>query len=476
MVQLSKKNIICKFPEIMDTVGDLSIICTDKTGTLTTNLMTVVAVADYNDICEKKNKEIEEIRKDLNRYKHLISIGMFCNNAEINTLDSKCIGDPTEGALLHLGEKTELSIEKTRNKYKRVFEQPFDSNRKMMTTVYQTKKGYTSFTKGAAESILNFCDHIQTNNGIRKITDKDKKIIIDYLENMSSQALRVLGLASTNFTKIPNKNSNYEYSMTFKGLVGMIDPPKKNASKTINILKNAGISVAMITGDHPITALAIARNIGITNKDDSNILTNTEIDAISDKQLEAIIPNTHVFARISPENKLRIVKAFKKDNIVAMIGDGTNDAPSLKEADAGIAMAGIGTDVAKDAASILLLDDKFETLSTVINEGRKISRNIKNVVSFILSTNIATWLLVLLTTYIFSINVLNISQRLLLDLATDMLPCIYIGLNGNNLDLMKKRNKKNNDHTSFFNKSLVYITIVNTLFILISILTVFFIL
>ncbi|MDR2568160.1 MAG: HAD-IC family P-type ATPase, partial [Mycoplasmataceae bacterium] len=263
VAKLAKKHALCKQLAIVEAIGNATVICSDKTGTLTLNKMTVTDICDYDDIISKKNKNPLEVKENFARYKHLISIGMFCNNAEINESENTSIGDPTEAALLYLGSKTDLDVSKTRNKYKRVFEQPFDSDRKLMTTVYKTKAGYTSFTKGAAESIVNLCTEIQTRDGVRLMTDEDRKVIKAYLDLLSSNALRVLGMSSRNFTDEPQKDSNYENNMIFKGLVGMIDPPRPEVFDAVKVCHEAGVKVAMITGDHQITALAIAKNLGI---------------------------------------------------------------------------------------------------------------------------------------------------------------------------------------------------------------------
>ncbi|MDR0340873.1 MAG: cation-translocating P-type ATPase [Mycoplasmataceae bacterium] len=465
---MAKKNALCKSLTIVETIGNATVICSDKTGTLTMNKMSVVSVNDYEDIFNSTPKKIEEVKNDFKRYKHLVSICMFCNNADINFANNNSeIGDPTEIALLYLGKETDLDVTKTRDKYKRVFEQPFDSDRKRMTTVYKTKNGYTSFTKGAAESMLDLCDKIQTKDGIRPITFEDKELIKTYLEKLSANALRVLGLASRNFIEEPIKDANYETGMTFKGLVGMIDPPRKEVYDAVATCHKAGVNIAMITGDHQITALAIAKELGIVNAEDNKTLTGVEIDSMSDEQLKKIVNSCHVYARVSPDNKLRIVKAFKANNEIAgMTGDGTNDAPALKVADIGIAMGKSGTDVAKGAANILLLDDNFSTIKSAINDGRKITRNIKNVISFIMSTNLATALFILLFTYIFAMDPLIVTQRLLLDLVTDTLPCIFIGLNSNDFGLMLQAPNRSN---KLFDKQMIKDIIYNTLFIFISV-------
>jgi Ca2+-transporting ATPase len=466
--EMAKKNALCKSLTIVETIGNANVICSDKTGTLTLNKMTVTELGDFDDIISKKTKNVEQAKEDLPRYKHLISICMFCNNADIDFENNNSeVGDPTEIALLYLGQKTELDISRTRDKYKRIFEQPFDSDRKRMTTVYKTKYSYTSFTKGAAESILELCDRIQTKDGVREITTQDKIIIKEFLNLLSQKALRVLGLASKNFVDEPKKGDNYETSMIFEGFVGMIDPPRKEVYDAISTCHEAGVKVAMITGDHQITALAIAKELGIVNQNDNMTLTGIEIDSMSDEQLRNVVKKCCVFARVSPDNKLRIVRAFKANNeITAMTGDGTNDAPALKAADIGIAMGKGGTDVAKGAADILLLDDNFSTIKSAINDGRKITRNIKNVISFIMATNLATALFIFVFTYVFAIDPMIVTQRLLLDLVTDTLPCICIGLNTNNFGLMNKVPKKGE---KLFDKAMIIEIILNTLFIFISV-------
>jgi Ca2+-transporting ATPase len=330
-----------------------------------------------------------------------------------------------------------------------------------MTTVYATKNGFVSFTKGAAEVMLDLCNKIQTSDGVRDITEKDKEKIKKQLIKLSSQALRVLGMASKELDKKPAKDENCETDMTFKGIIGMIDPPRPEVFDAIKTCHEADVRVAMITGDHPITALAIAHELGIVQQDDSKIITGVEIDAMTEDQLKIAVKDCSVYARVSPDNKLRIVQAFKKnDMITGMTGDGTNDAPALKAADIGIAMGISGTDVAKGAASILLLDDNFTTIKSAITDGRKITRNIKNVISFILATNLATAAFIFLFTYCYGFNPITITQRLLLDLVTDTLPCIFIGLNPNIFGIMKGRNK---DNDKLLDKHLLIDVLINTI-------------
>jgi Ca2+-transporting ATPase len=403
-----------------------------------------------------------------------VAIGMFCNNAIVEP-DSpgNYIGDPTEAALIVLGDKTELDISKTRDKYNRIYEQPFDSTRKLMTTVYQTKKGYVAYTKGAAEMMLDLCSSIETKDGIRDINENDKEMIRKYLNKLSANALRVLGLASREIDHEPKKGENLENDLVFKGLVGMIDPPRPEVYEAVRVCHQADVKVAMITGDHQITALAIAHELDIVPKDNNITLVGTQIDSMTDQQLEVAVKDCCVFARVSPENKLRIVKTFKKlGKITAMTGDGTNDAPALKEADIGIAMGITGTDVAKGAASVLLLDDNFATIKTAINDGRVITRNIKNVINFILSTNFGTALFIVLFTYIFGFNAITITQRLLLDLVTDTLPCIFIGLNLNDKGIMNGRNKSSE---KLLDKKLLIDVLINTLSIFVTQCMIFFI-
>jgi Ca2+-transporting ATPase len=253
----------------------------------------------------------------------------------------------------------------------------------------------------------------------------------------------------------------------------MIDPPRPEVFDAIKICHEAQVRVAMITGDHQITALAIAHDIGIVPMDDNTTLSGTQIDAMSDDQLQIAVANCSVYARVSPENKLRIVKAYKKlDMITAMTGDGTNDAPALKEADIGIAMGIAGTDVAKGAASVLLLNDNFATIRTAINDGRVITRNIKNVINFILSTNFGTALFIVLFTYIFGFNAITITQRLLLDLVTDTLPCIFIGLNINDFGIMKGKNRNSE---KLIDKGMVIDVLINTLSIFVTQCLIFFV-
>ncbi len=426
--------IVRKLPSV-ETLGAVSVVCSDKTGTLTQNKMTVVKAY----VNEQLVDEIDITKPEC----EFLAIGLsLCSNASV---DEGLYGDPTEIALVEYANKFNQHKKDLEITYPRVDEYPFDSVRKMMSTKHNHNGVNTIFTKGAIDSILRCATKISVNGRIRPLTPKDKENIMAASDAMAVDALRVLGLA------YKESNDLTEEDLVFVGLVGMIDPARPEAANAVSIFNKAGITTIMITGDHKTTALAIAKTLGIAH-DPSQTMSGDEIDKLSPEQLQEAVKTVRVFARVSPENKVAIVKAIKANgNIAAMTGDGVNDAPSLKSADIGIAMGITGTDVAKGAADMVLTDDNFASIEKAVEEGRGIFANIKKTVLFLLSSNIAEVLTMFaiailslftsdygLATPLLAIHVLWVN------LITDSLPAVALGADDKEAGIMndKPRNPK----------------------------------
>ena len=435
--------IVRKLPSV-ETLGAVSVVCSDKTGTLTQNKMTVVRAYLNEQLVGG-----DEIFTD--NYKFL-SMGLsLCSNASV---DEGLYGDPTEIALVEYANKLNQHKADLEKVAPRVDEYPFDSVRKMMSTQHEYNGKKIIFTKGAIDSILKVATKIEINGVVREITAKDKENIMAASDAMAVEALRVLGLAYAYSEELKEEN------LVFVGLVGMIDPPRPECKNAVDIFKNAGITTIMITGDHKTTALAIAKKLGITDEN-GEALSGEEIDALSPEELQEKVKTVHVFARVSPENKVQIVTAVRANgNIAAMTGDGVNDAPSLKTADIGIAMGITGTDVAKGAADMVLTDDNFASIEKAVEEGRGIYTNIKKTVLFLLSTNIAEVLAMfvvviasLFLDYNFPTPLIAI-HILWVNLITDSLPAVALGADEKESGIMddKPRNPKESlfSHGGYF--------------------------
>lgn len=419
--RMIKENaIIRKLPSV-ETLGSVNIICSDKTGTLTINKMTVKKYYVNGQIYNLKSIDIK------NKETKLLTYGMIlCNDA--TSKDGVQTGDPTEVALIDVGNKINIFKDDLNKEFKRVNEIPFDSDRKLMTTVNSYENKYYVFTKGAIDSILKISNKILINGEIKDFTHKEKSETLNASNLMSDDALRVLALA---YKPIDNEHvpiDELENDLIFVGLMGMIDPPREEVKGSIELSKKAGIRTIMITGDHKNTAVAIAKELGIV-EDISLAMSGSEIDSYSEEEFTKIVNNFKVFARVSPEHKVKIVKAFKSyGNIVSMTGDGVNDAPSLKAADIGIAMGITGTDVAKGAADMVLTDDNFTTIVKAVEEGRNIFNNIKKSIIFLLSCNLGE-----IVTLFFAI-LLNWPAPLLpihilwVNLITDSFPALSLGV------------------------------------------------
>lgn len=423
--RMVKKNAIIRRLPTVETLGSASVICSDKTGTLTQNLMTLKKA--YVD-GEYEPEEISNFNSE--KVKNLLLLGTLCSDGSIIIDNNKeeHIGDPTETSIISAAYKNGITKEELNNKFKRMGEIPFDSNRKLMTTINNINSKNVVIVKGAFDVLAKRC----TEGDI----EKAKKIN----DAMSSDALRVLGVAVKEIDSIPEKLDAEEIENGLKliGLVGMIDPPRPEVKESVRICKKAGIKPVMITGDHIVTACAIAKELGILSEGDKAI-TGAELDKMSDEDLTEEVKNISVYARVSPENKIRIVRAWQKNGkIVSMTGDGVNDAPALKAADIGCAMGITGTDVAKGAADMTLTDDNFATIIDSIREGRGIYSNIRKVVGFLLGTNTGEIITVFLAMLLWRETPLLSMQLLWINLVTDSLPAISLGMEAVEDDVMDK--------------------------------------
>ncbi len=439
--RMAKRNaLILRLPAV-ETLGSATVICCDKTGTLTQNRMTVSQLALIGD-CERGTAmPLEEAKKN-DVYREIVLAGALCNDAAFDP-DSpgNILGDPTEGALLFLADAFGMDQEKLEEQYPREFEQVFDSVRKRMTTVQCIDGSVVAYAKGAVETMLPICTQISTPDGLRAITDKDRRAIIGLADRLAGDALRVLGFAKRILKEIPDDDeADVEHEMTFIGMAAMFDPPRKEVAAAVKTCMEAGIRTVMITGDNRITAMAIARQLGIWQEGDV-AMTGEELDSLSSKELEKSISRRNsVFARVSPRDKLRIVRALKKNGeITAMTGDGVNDAPALKASDIGAAMGKTGTDVAKDAADMVLLDDNFTTIVHAVEEGRRVYRTIQKVIQFLLAGNVGE-IITLLVATILNWNAPVLAIHILwVNLVTDTLPALALGVDPAAPDIMKQQ-------------------------------------
>lgn len=419
--RMTKKNALVKKLPAVETLGNASVICTDKTGTLTENKMTVTKLLCFDEIINGKQEIPEHIPEDI------LNCMVLCNHATYE--DGKTTGDPTEGALLEFAHKHQYHIEKIKKEMPILHEQPFDSIRKRMTVVVKKDGQYVCYTKGAVEELLDLCTHILKNGKEEPITYQDKDQIIKTCEELSNEALRLLGYAKRTMNELPEaEDEDVEMHLTFMGMSGMIDPPKEEVKKAIDTCHKAGIRVIMITGDHKLTATAIAKNLGIY-QDGDYVVTGEELHQMNDEELATKMNRIRVFARVTPEDKLRIVKALQKNKeVVAMTGDGVNDSPALKAADIGVAMGIQGTDVAKQAADMILLDDNFTTIEHAIREGRRVYFNIQKVIQFLLAGNISEVLIIFLAMIMNLETPILAIHILFVNLITDTLPALALGV------------------------------------------------
>jgi Ca2+-transporting ATPase len=445
VTRMSKINAIVKRLPAVETLGAVNIICSDKTGTLTQNKMTVVKFYTQGNL-----KDVPTVGTGLyaeKDEKELIKSFVLCSDATYE--NGQSTGDPTEVALVVLGDRYNLSRRTLHAEHKRVGEKPFDSDRKLMSTLNEVESGYRVNTKGAIDNILKMSVNALVDGKVVPLTQEMKANYLKIAEELSDDALRVLGAAYKDTDSIID-SEEMEKDLTVLGIVGMIDPPRLEVKDSITKAKGAGITPVMITGDHKNTAVAIAKELGIATSIEQSI-TGSEIDELSDEEFSRRINDYRVFARVSPEHKVKIVKAYKaKGNIVSMTGDGVNDAPSLKNADIGVAMGITGTDVSKGASDIILTDDNFTTIVHAIEEGRNIYSNIKKSVIFLLSCNLGEVVAIFASILFFWPVPLLPTQILWINLITDTLPAIALGIDPGDRDVMKRRPRDPKE--SFFAK------------------------
>lgn len=458
--KMAKEKSIVRKLSAVEALGSTEIICSDKTGTLTQNKMTlrkiyidgeIVDVEEVNSFEELKVKDKNINERDL---KTLNYISVLCNDTRFGEDGGNKItlGDPTETCLVDFAKKINIDKEELDKQYKRVDELPFDSTRKMMTTVNDFEDKFLVLTKGAVESILQNSTKILINGEVKELTKEIKKNILDKNLQMARSALRVLACAYKEIKK-EDKIENIDKSETnliFVGLVGMIDPPRKEAKRAVEKCFTAGMIPIMITGDNIDTATAIAKELGILKEKDRAV-TGIEVDKMSDEELYKQVKDIRVYARVSPENKIRIVKAWKKHGkIVAMTGDGVNDAPALKGADIGVGMGITGTEVSKSVSSMVLADDNFATIVVAVKEGRRIYNNIQNVIAYLLASNLAEVLIIFIATLLNKTLLLPI-QILWINLVTDTIPAIALGFEREERGIMKQppRSSKESLFTPF---------------------------
>ena len=420
---LAKRNAIVRKLPAVETLGSTEIIASDKTGTLTMNQMTVEKV--YT------NGQLQNADTELGADNTTLRIMTFANDTKVDP-DGKLIGDPTETALVQFGLDHNFDVREVLKSEPRVAELPFDSDRKLMSTIHKEPDGsYFVAVKGAPDQLIKRVTRIEINGEVRPITDEDKQAILAVNKDLAKQALRVLMMAYKTTSEIPTLESEVvESDLIFSGLVGMIDPERPEAAEAVRVAKEAGIRPIMITGDHQDTAEAIAKRLGIIDPNDTEdrVITGAELNELSDEEFQKVFKQYSVYARVSPEHKVRIVKAWQNEGkVVAMTGDGVNDAPSLKTADIGIGMGITGTEVSKGASDIVLADDNFATIIVAVEEGRKVFSNIQKSIQYLLSANMAEVFIIFFAT-LFGWDVLQPVHLLWINLVTDTLPAIALGV------------------------------------------------
>lgn len=470
---MSKQRAIVKHLPAVETLGSTEVICSDKTGTLTLNKMTIQKVFYLGDLCDKLNEleidenvvgdavnsvltldEVAEINAEQfgedRNFSELMKCMLLCNDTRVKLEEEKLqtIGDPTEIALVHYGYKLGLNKENIDGQYPRLNEIPFDSDRKLMTTFNDVDGVKVAYTKGAVDSILSRCNRILDNGKVRRITSADKELILSKNFEYADKALRVLAFAFKYVDKIGRPTSkNTEFDMCFIGLVGMIDPPRDEVKDAIKTCKQAGITTIMITGDHKDTAFAIANELGICT-DRKKVITGKELDEIDDEKFKQLVNYYSVYARVSPEHKVRIVGALKaNDKIVAMTGDGVNDAPSIKAADIGVGMGITGTDVTKEAADMILTDDNFATIVGAVKEGRRIYSTLLKILTFLIGTSMAE--LIAITIILLGFGDDNFFTPVLLmwiNFVSDTFVAMGLGFEKAEKDIMKQKPVKASGH------------------------------
>lgn len=429
--KMAQRNALVRKLPAVETLGGVEIICSDKTGTLTLNQMTVEKMVYDNEIHDAS----EEISKD----NMALRVMNLANDTKISQ-DNSLLGDPTETAMVQYGLDKNYDVREELVNIPRVAEVPFDSTRKLMTTIHQLEDGkYLVATKGAPDMLLDRVTKIEKHGEVSAFTEDDRTTLMKLNKEMATQALRVLAMAYKVIDTLPETidTDSIEHDLIFAGLVGMIDPERKEAAAAIKVAQSAGIRTIMITGDHRDTAQAIAKRLGILRPDqEDGVLTGSELNDISDEELERTVETYSVYARVSPEHKVRIVKAWQKNGkVVSMTGDGVNDAPSLKQADIGVGMGITGTEVSKGASDMVLADDNFETIVVAVEEGRKVFSNIQKAVQYLLSANFGEVMTMFVATMA-GWSILEPIHILWINLVTDVFPAIALGLEEAEADIM----------------------------------------
>jgi Ca2+-transporting ATPase len=452
--QMARRNAIIRRLNSVETLGTTTVICSDKTGTITKNEMTVRAIKTLNQSFQvsgegftptgnfySNGEQVEPLKN--NELELILKAGLLCNDSSI--VDDKdvgpyIIGDPTEGAILVAAVKAGLIPEDLEQENQRIWEVPFDSTRKMMSTVNQVGSSVRVYAKGAPEVIMDKCDRILHDGSVTALTNEQKKIIQSHVNLLADNALRVLGFAYKDTDQASEyRNEDVEANLVYIGLMGLMDPPREEVTRAIQQSKNSGIRPVMITGDHRSTAVAVAREVGILSEEESEVITGSELSNMTDSELLNRVDNVSVYARVSPEHKVRIAQALRaRGNIVAMTGDGVNDAPAIKTADIGIAMGIKGTDVTKEAADMVLADDNFATIVNAVEQGRIIYDNIRKFMRFMISSNFDE--MIVITAFVLvglPIPFLPV-MILWLNLVTDGGPAIALSMDTAKDDLMSK--------------------------------------
>ena len=452
--RMVKRNAIIRTLPSVETLGSATVICSDKTGTLTQNKMTVEKIFYNNEIFG-----VEEKKYNVDDHLRLLMNSMIlCNDTKVTKEgeEFKLAGDPTETALVDLGIKLNMLKTTMDDENPRVEEIPFDSKRKLMSTVNNTNQGLFVYTKGGVDEILSKCSKIYLDNQEMALSAENINYIKQVNEEMAKGALRVLAMAYKRVDKVPTRNemNNLESELVYIGMVGMIDPARPEAKEAVEKCKTAGIKPVMITGDHKVTAMAIAKDIGIL-ENESEAITGSELEKMPQEELEKNVKNYSVYARVSPEHKVRIVKAWQSQGeVVAMTGDGVNDAPALKTADIGAAMGIVGTDVAKEAADVVLTDDNFATIVSAVEEGRRIYDNILKAVQYLLSSNIGEIIVLFVATMFgWLAEPLLPIHILWINLVTDSLPALALSVDPAEKDIMKRKARKDKN---IFSKGMTF--------------------
>jgi len=453
--RMAKKNAIIRKLPAVETLGAATVICTDKTGTLTKNELTVRKLFVNNSFISVtgegyslRGEFIDENGKKIFPLKNkelfeLLQASVLCNNSnlvfDVGGAKASVVGDPTEACLLVLAEKAGLNYKKLREEHEFIAEIPFDSTRKMMTVTRVVNGKRKAFVKGAPEMLLEKSNRVLKNGVEEKLSEVEKRKILEANKLMASNALRVLGFAYRTLSDKELSENKVEENLVFVGLAGMMDPPRPEARAAVNACKTAGIRVVMITGDNPDTARAVARELGLLGQDGSRIVTGVELNEFTEEQLRDVVKDVVVYARVSPEHKLRIISALKAHGeIVAMTGDGVNDAPAIKKADIGVAMGITGTDVAKEASDMVVTDDNFASIERAVEEGRVIYDNILKAVRYLVSCNVGELLAIFFAIISGLKSPLTPIQILWMNLVTDSPPALALAMDPRDPDVMRR--------------------------------------